>query len=66
MLALGEVSEVATGKERGDDVVSSDTELQPQEEIIPTVRQQTDAFTALLDTGRILGNVSGSVNSRNC
>lgn len=30
---------VATGKERGDDVVSGDEELQPEEEIIPTVRQ---------------------------
>lgn len=39
VLALGEGSGVAAGKERGDDVVSSEEELQPEEEIIPTVRQ---------------------------
>lgn len=40
VLALGEGSGVAAGKgEAGDDVVSSDKELQLEEEIIPTVRQ---------------------------
>lgn len=39
VLALGEGNGVAAGKGRGDDVMSSDEELQPEEEIIPTVRQ---------------------------
>lgn len=39
VLALGEGSGVAAMKGRGDDVVSSDKELQLEEEIIPTVRQ---------------------------
>lgn len=39
VLTLGEGNGVAAGKGRGDDVVSSDEELQPEEEIIPTVRQ---------------------------
>lgn len=57
---------MADGKERGSNVVSGSEQLRPEEEIIPTVRQQTGTFISSLDTGHILGNMLGSTNSRYC
>lgn len=66
VLVVGEGSGVADGKERDNEVVSADEQLQLEEEIIPTVREQTGAFVSNLDTGHILGDVLGRVNSRYC